>query len=383
MKDELIKLALGDQEQEEVKIIEEDNSDVMVGTPDIRFEGDCVPFNNVRFIHNGSTIDELMGNLKPNDDIAFVIIADGGVGDQICATPMIASAKKFYPNKKIIVGSSHHEVLINNPNIDVLYSLGFPTDLFDKWVKPLRHFGSVVKRDIYNVYAHKLFPGPLSSIWCHLYGVPFYGDDIKIYLSEQEDEEAIKFLKTFPREVVFIHGTGAKLTFNPSVQITPNKDYFPEMWAQIAKELSKDFDIVQLGGKEEQAIEGVTTYLMGQTNLRQSAALLKHGLTYIAIDSFVNHCGPAVGKAGVVLFGRSNPYIAGHSMNKSIWVKGSCEFNDHGCGRPSGYFGDAELFRGQMRPWVCPSRSCMRAIKPSKVLEVTYDLIKQMKRNQK
>ncbi len=52
------------------------------------------------------TIQELMGGTKPNDDPYFVIIQDGGVGDAICASAMIASAKKFYPNKKIIVGSS-------------------------------------------------------------------------------------------------------------------------------------------------------------------------------------------------------------------------------------------------------------------------------------
>jgi hypothetical protein len=145
------------------------------------------------------TIDEVLGWSKPQADKAFVIIQDGGVGDAICASPMIESAKKFFPDKKIIVGSSHHEVLINNPNIDKLYALGYPLDLFDTWVKPLRGFGSVIKKDIYNECAHKLFPGPLSMIWCYLYGVPYHGDNVKIYLTEDEDTEAKSFLKSFPR----------------------------------------------------------------------------------------------------------------------------------------------------------------------------------------
>jgi len=337
------------------------------------------PFASKIYAHDGMTIDELMGKPKPPEDTAFVIIQDGGVGDAICATPMIRSAKKTYPNKKIIVGSAHADILRGNPDIDRLYHLGAPGDLFDTWVKPLRHFGSVIKRDIYNASAHKLFPGPLSMIWCHLYNVPFEGDDIKVHLSEDEINEAKYFIKSFKRPVIAIHGTGAKLLFNPAVQITPNKDWFPEYWIELVKILTEDFDVIQFGGANEMEIPGVTTYLLGRTSIRQTAALLTQCLTFVSIDSFVGHCAPAVGTRGVVVFGRSNPYIAGHTTNKNVWVPDSCQENDMFCGRPQGYFGDSELFQGQLRPWVCPHRSCMRAIKPSMVLKVVYDLIGELK----
>lgn len=323
------------------------------------------------------SIDEIMGKEKPLQDKAFVIIQDGGVGDSICATPMIESAKKTYPEKTIVVGSAHAQILENNPNIDHLYHLASPGDLFEKWVKPLKHFGSVIKRDIYNECAHKLFPGCLSMVWCYLYGVPFYGDDVKIYLTKNEEEEGKRFISSFRRPVIIIHGTGAKLLFNPAVQITPNKDWFPEYWEELVKELTKQFDVVQVGGPEEREIKGVTTYLMGRTSIRQTASLLKYCLTYISIDSFVGHCGPAVGKKGIVLFGRSNPFIAGHESNVNLWINDSCEFNDLFCGRPQGYFGDSELFQGQMRPWVCPSRSCMKAIKPKRVIQEINKIISE------
>ena len=329
------------------------------------------------------TIQELIGEERPPEDRAFVIIQDGGVGDAICATPMIESAMKFHKGKEIVVGSAHHEILINNPHIDHLYSLASPGDLFEKWVKPLKHFGSVIKRDIYNACAHKLFPGPLSMVWCHLYNVPFYEDNIKVYLLKGEEEEAIDFIKTFPKEVILIHPYGAKLLFDPKVQITPNKDWFPECWEQVVSELTEKYDVVQIGGPEEEPIKGVTTYLMGQTSIRQTAALIKHCLTYICIESFVGHCGAAVGKPGVVLFGRSNPYIAGHKINKNLWIPNSCEFNDLFCGRPQGYFGDSEMFRGVMRPWICPSRSCMKAIRPVNVLSAVQEIIDQTTRKNK
>ncbi len=326
---------------------------------------------------NMPTIDELMGKPKPKDDEAFVIIQDGGVGDAICATPLIESAKKTIPDKKIIVASTHHEVLIKNPYIDHLYNLAYPLDLFEKWVKPLRHFGSVLKRDIYNECAHKLFPGQLSKIWCYLYGLPWPGDNIKIYLEEGESKEAIDFLSSFPKPVVIIHTTGGRLTFDPKVQITDNKDWFLERWEKLTRFLSKRFEVVQVGGQFEKEIPGCACYLLGKTSLRQTAALLKHCKTFVSIDSFVGHCGPAVGKAGVVLFGRSNPYIAGHDMNINMFVEGSCEFNDLHCGRPQGYFGDSKLYRGQMKPWSCPTRSCMQAIEVEEVVESVMELIKE------
>ena len=360
------------------ELIEKEKPLAVHDTP-IFYDNEESPLKTKLYVHDGMTIDELMGKPKPNPDEAFVIIQDGGVGDAICATPMIKAAKKYYPDKKIIVGSAHADILRGNPDIDRLYHLGAPNDLFNTWVKPLREFGSVIKRDIYNASAHKLFPGPLSMIWCHLYGVPFEGDDVKVYLSDEEIEEAKIFINSFKRPVVAIHGTGAKLLFNPSVQITPNKDWFPEYWIELVKILREDFDIIQFGGPQEMEIPGVTTYLLGRTSIRQSAALLTQCLTFVSIDSFVGHCGPAVGTKGVVLFGRSNPYIAGHTANKNVWVPDSCSENDMFCGRPQGYFGDSELFQGQLRPWVCPHRSCMKAIKPSMVLKVVYDLIGELR----
>lgn len=338
----------------------------------VPFDGDKM-FETIR---KSKTIYDIMGTKKvEEDDSVFVIIQDGGVGDAICASSMIESAKRFYPEKILVVGSSHPEVLELNPYIDHLYHLGSPGDLFEKWVKPLNWFGSVIKRDIYNACAHKLFPGPLAMIWCYLYGVPYLGDDhVKIFLSEKEEKDAIDFLKTFPRPVVIVHGTGAKLTFDPKVQITPNKDYFYDYWAEIVKELAKDYDVVQIGGPNEEQIPGVTTYMMGTISIRQTAALIKHSLTHVCIDSICNHLSAGVGNKGVVLFGRSNPYIAGHRSNVNVWVDGSCEFNDFGCGRPQGYFGDSEMFRGIRRPWVCPTRSCMRALTPP----IVYNEVKKV-----
>jgi ADP-heptose:LPS heptosyltransferase len=171
----------------------------------------------------------------------------------------------------------------------------------------------------------------------------------------------------------------ARLTFDPKTQITQNKDWFPERWAELVNTLNKTYDVVQIGGKEEPEISGVTTYLTGRTSLRQSVALVKHSLTYICVESLIGHVGAAVEKPGVVLFGRSNPIIAGHALSENLYVPNSCEFNDIFCGRPQGYFGDSELYKGQMRPWLCPNRTCMRAITVPLVLQSFKKILNKIK----
>ena len=57
----------------------------------------------------------------------------------------------------------------------------------------------------------------------------------------------------------------------------------------------------QMGGKNEEQIPGVTTYLLGGCSPRQSIALIKNCLMFIGIDSFGAHAAASVGKRGVAL----------------------------------------------------------------------------------
>jgi len=323
------------------------------------------------------SIDEFMGKEQPPEDDTVITVVDGGVGDHICASVMIESARNVYKDKKIILSCFYPDIFVNNPNIDHLYSSASPGDLYEKWVKPLRYNSSLLKKDMYNSGIHKVFPGKLSEAYCYYYNVPFSGDNPKVYLAEKEEEESRKFLSSFPRGVILIHPCGGKMNYGPKSKLTPNKDWFNDYWKELVKLLNKDFDIVQVGGSGEEQIEGVTTCLMGATSIRQTIALVKNSLTYISVDSLLGHIGCAVNKSGVVLFGRSNPHIFSHDSNVNIWMEDSCP--DIGCGRPQSYWGDQELFRGQVRAWECKNRFCMKTITPELVYRKVFEAIERNK----
>ena len=328
------------------------------------------------------SIDEYIGKEKlPEDDEVIIIVQDGGLGDCVCSTVMIESARKKHSDKKLIFVTFYPEIFFNNPNIDLLYSSHGVNDLYEKWIKKLRFNSSLLKKDLYNSGIHKIFPGKLSEAYCYYYGVPYHGDNPKVYLTEKELEESKNFISSFPKPVILIHACASKVNYSPKVKLSPNKDWFDDNWKKLISLLNKDFDIVQVGGPNEERIEGITTYLMGQTTIRQTMALVKNSLTFVSIDSFINHVGPAVNKSGVVLFGRSNPYIFGHNMNVNVWVDDSCEFGDLFCGRPQSYWADRELFKGVVRNWECPNRSCMKKITPELVYKKTFEAIERNTRS--
>lgn len=339
----------------------------------IKYSEDLLKESDQTKQDNLTTIDEIMGKPKPPEDNHIVIIQDGGIGDCICATPMLESARKIFKDKKIIFSSFYPEIFFNNPNVDKLYGARSPEDLYETWVKPLRNFRNIMKCDMYNLPIYRLFPGKLSQAFCYAYKLPYPGDNLKVYITKEEDKEAQKFLSSFPRPVILIQPYGGRMNFNEREVLTDNKNWFKEEWEEVVKELTISFDVVQVGGLKEDPIKGITTYLMGATNIRQTIALVKNSLTFVTVDSFLNHVGPAVDKSGVVLFGRSNPYIYGHDLNRNIWIENSCD--SIGCGRPESYYGDVRMYKGMIGNWECQSKKCMKAITPEIVIKKVYEAI--------
>lgn len=316
-----------------------------------------------------------------NDDECIILVIDGGCGDIICSTPMVESFKRYNKDKTIIVRTYYPEIFFNNPNIDHLYSTQTVDDMFEKYVKNLKSFTSIRKFDLYNLGCYKYFPGKLSKAFCYLYETPYINDNVKMYISEEEDKEAKIFLNSFDKEVILIQPQSARVIYSPTTKLTENKDWFKERWEEVIKELSFSYDIIQVGGKQEEELKGITCNLSGNISFRQTAAMLKNCLTFISIDSFLGHAGAAVNKRGVVLFGRSNPTIFGHDNNINIWIKDSCE--DIGCGRPISYFGDNIISKGNISAWICKDRKCMKAISSRIVLDNVYNLIRDIKTKEK
>jgi hypothetical protein len=304
----------------------------------------------------------------------IVIIFDGGIGDHLCATPMIKQFSKIHINKQIIVGAVYPELYYGLEYIDKLYNLRNPGDFFETWVQTISDYMHVIKRDIYNYGAHSLYRKKLSSIISNVYGIGDVDDILDYKITEQENDEAKKFIETFEKPVIVIHCFAA----NPPTimtKLTDTKDWFTEKWEDLILQLHDKFSFVQVGLQNESQIKGCDCYLLSRLTLRQVAALLNNCYTWIDVDSFISHLGHAINKKGIVLLGRSHPDIYTHNTNINIFHKNSCV--DFGCGRPQALFGDSAVYNGVLQLWQCKKfkRQCMQAITVEEVADAINSIM--------
>lgn len=314
----------------------------------------------------------------------IIVTQQNGYGDQINASTMIRciknEAKKVgNPDIKIILNGSLHETWENNPNIYKYFKQedNFLYNFYEKWKKEKKY--SIIDPSVYSYIENidynnneiELFP----KILCGLAGVEYDEDKPELYFTEEEETIAKNIVNSFEKPIILIHTVGTNINMSQQQPNQTNlcKEWYKEHWENTVNLIKKDFDIVQVGLPNEETIQGVID-LKGKLKFRHLLALVKYCVTWIDIDSFLQHTGAAVGKPGVTLWGRTDPRIFGHASNINMQSPGSCP--DLPCMRPRAAGGDMMLKNGQIMPWQCPERVCMRQLSSEKVAGEVLKLVK-------
>jgi len=286
-----------------------------------------------------------------------VVITDFGQGDCLCATVAIRNLRKKYPEIPIIIASVYPDIFFNNPNITVLYRLGTLNDLYVKWVKPATSVDQVYNIKIYERPWQRLYDKPISHLMCEIIKVPFDNDTPELFLSESEDEFGKDFITTYKKPVVIIQCESARPPLQGNKKMINEKDMVGDWWDRFIAIINDKYDVVQVGCGEEKVIKGIKTNLLGKTTIRQTFSIVKYCHSFVCIDSILGHIGPAVGKKGIVLFGRSPVKTLSHASNVNVALPNLCE--DFGCSRPEPQFGDLVVENNGLRNWFCKDRKCM------------------------
>ena len=300
-------------------------------------------------------------------DIPYLVIfTDFGQGDCICSTVAIRNARKKYPKIPIIVASVYPDIYFNNPNITTLYRLGMLTDLYEKWIKPATSVDQVYNIKIYERPWQRLYTKPISHLMCEIMNVPFDNDTPELFLTESEEEFGSDFVNSYKKPVIIIQCESARPPLQGNKKMINEKDMVDDWWDKFAAIASEKYDIIQVGCSEEKLVKGLKTSLLGKTTIRQTFSIVKYCHSFVCIDSILGHIGPAVGKKGIVMFGRSRVKTLAHDSNINVIAEGSCE--DLQCCRPEPQFGDLVVENNGLRNWFCKDRKCMKAIIPEDVV---------------
>jgi len=154
-----------------------------------------------------------------------------------------------------------------------------------------------------------------------------------------------------PRQIA-IHTSGMAA----AVPFT-TKEWGAGRFADVVRELGRDFKFVQLGSPQDPPLQGAVD-LRGATTPREAAAVLSASELFIGLEGFLSHLARAVDcRSVVVMGGRAAPAIVGYGCNANLYSPVSCA----PCGLRSG----------------CPHEmKCMAAISPLQVVEAARDLLR-------
>jgi ADP-heptose:LPS heptosyltransferase len=139
---------------------------------------------------------------------------------------------------------------------------------------------------------------------------------LRPYMNLTTDE---KFDAEWARDRIVVQSSvlGAK---NPML----NKQWYPDRFQALVDRLCDEFDFVQLGSPADPALHQVKD-LRGQTNIRQSAAILHNARLYVGGVGFLMHLARAVECPSVIIYGgREAPWQSGYVCNINLFTALPC-----------------------------------------------------------
>jgi heptosyltransferase-1 len=332
----------------------------------------------------------------------ILIIRTSAIGDVVFASPIAAALKRSYPNAHIawLVEPGIDALLRPDPHVDerilwpkvewrALWRDGHRLEFFRR----VRAFRKLLRERQFDAVLDLqglLKSGVLAwlsgaprriglgsregSRWLMTEVVPRGGDATRIsseylYLAQHLQLDVGDFMPQLyldasaeARALERLAANGlvpGKYAVCAAFTTRPQKHWFADAWQELAPMLREQTGLtpVLLGGPADQeAAKHIASGapdivdLVGQTNLAEAAAIVRHAGAVIGVDTGLTHMGIAFAKPTVAIFGSTCPYsVTGRDNARVIWLELSCS----PCGR---------------RPTCGGAWTCLRDISPERVL---------------
>lgn len=291
---------------------------------------------------------------------SILIIRLSAIGDVVMATPLIRALRARYPQARIawLAEPQVQDLLSANPLLDEV--IVWPRGEWGKLWRDRRYLN--LWRAVRQLLARlKVLQPDLaldlqgllkSGLWAFLSGaeeriglgsregsrvlmtrvLPRAGDPERIgseylFLARTLDLPVYKFEmdialtpedESFARRFIAGHGLDRGYAALCPFTTRPQKHWFEERWARLVPRLRDELGLgaVLLGGptdrKAAESLErvcgGQIVNAVGETRLREAAALIKHARLLIGVDTGLTHMGIAFRVPTIALFGSTHPY---------------------------------------------------------------------------
>jgi ADP-heptose:LPS heptosyltransferase len=258
---------------------------------------------------------------------ATCLVNAGGIGDQLMLTTVARELKRRGCRRVLILCHDSPALYLHNRDVDATAILGSRAP---RWVFTSlagnRNFWleGMIKYDPLNASSPP--PEPSLAYMCRKAGITGWVD-LRPYITLSGPERT--WGATY-RGCIAIQSSclGARLP-------QPNKEWFPERFAEVAAHLIRSYPVVQVGSPGDPAVP-CTHDLRGRTSLRQLAALLAHCRMYVGPEGMLMHMARAVDCPSVIVYGgHHRPDQFGYSCNENLynpvacapcWLVSRCDF---------------------------------------------------------
>lgn len=292
------------------------------------------------------------------------VVIEGGIGKHILFSAILPKLKEKY--QKVILVSAHPDVFLGNPNVWRNFHFAHPY-LYEDYLKDIE----VIKKEPYLETSYRLGKNHLLKVYCDLYEVE-YSETLRpeVYITFVEEQNCVQFLSQINRPFILLQIFGGQSVIGAS-KVSFGRD----LPVNIAQEFVNNFkakypgvEVLQVRLPNEPLLQNVIP-VTGSV-FRFLFPLMPKCVTFVAIDSFLQHLSAAFNKKGVVLWGATDPKKLGWSHNVNIYNENSCE--ELFCHRPETYFFD-QTSSGM--PWQCPyNYKCMQ-FDPDRILDEVSKII--------
>lgn len=331
----------------------------------------------------------------------ILIIRFSSIGDILLTTPFIRQVRSQFPQAQIdyVIKSKFSELIRYNPHLNNIYEFGDPPaeplNLLVKRINPEKYSiifdlhnnirSNIVRHRIhakkkYHIRKNKFEQKLLIWFKKNLYGKITPIPERYLAVGEacgiQDDNKGLEFFwpkQTEQKLRESLSQTGLDLE-KPIIGLVPGAGFFTKRWplesfTELAKHISKSYQIVVLGGKNETGLGEVLASNQKILNLAGKLSLLETGIAIslmnlvISNDSGLMHMATAVNTPVVAIFGSSVKELGFFPYRGKSIVLENMELN---C-RPCSHIGRED----------CPQDhfKCMREISPEKVYDSAMEIL--------
>jgi hypothetical protein len=238
----------------------------------------------------------------------------GGIGDHLMLSTLAHEYKRRGQGRVFVI-SDFPDLFHRNPDIDGVTVPGtrmawLYTKLADNRVLRPHYLINCKPDDTRDPP-----PDPVLAYLCRVVGMTGRVD-LRPYVTLSEAERAwgIPY-----RGGVAIQSTGMSARYP-----TPNKEWFPDRFAEVAAHLIREHPIVQIGNPADPPVPH-THDLRGKTTLRQLAAVLANCRMFVGLEGMPMHVARTVECPSVIVYGgRLRPDEIGYICNENLYRATPC-----------------------------------------------------------